>query len=1017
MRYLRIKDYSEKTSAEAYVFMNDKNVSTLPSSWTLEFFVHCNIKSGNTTTLPIMNYKLFPTVTATTSEDCIIISISSTNLSFKVGSTIKTQSNINNKWNHIAITYQSTDSIIIYVNATKLLTTKVSSLSFKDYPKFDKFLFTLHKGDNNICYAGIQVYKSIKYDAAGFDISLPDQITYGDNKINEPIIDVDGHVIDYNEMEKILEGNKETYNNIFEIDNKNKEYMTLYQYPQDIIIRSNSTTKKEEFTNNKVYICNKNLEFIYFLNSYNYPEKTADGSFYYVNKSDYYYEVYKENTSTAKIYKYIKSMDAPSEYTTNTRIGSASNLSEQIFFTEDVATYGYYHQINEDQLIYADIDLDDYSKNGFTIEILYKHIGENRHPLLYLYEIIENNDGTEIYPAHDLFDPLKDNYISNTCNIMSVNIAILGQSYSNIDITSENVPSKKFIIYTPTNYKNSYVHYYLAFKGIDKNNNNIGGGGIIGRINGKIDFSDTTNTNQISILDSINNSPPIMTNTMLSYDHYYAKFTSSFISHEDMSIIKLISAKNHKNKKARLYLNLKKDDRICFFICKKYFNPDIKSFEVNRYIFGPTIERKGANVASAYGLNTELTYWNSSDEDDSNVVKNYNQILPDNYKDISLLYPYDINHAYITGHSSKNIHNYMKYFCLTNRYYDLWEHGNTLPIIPKDVLGTNEDYQIVNVYRRFTLKFNTEYNKIGYPIEYNGYYPIEACNKDDNTSIDVIKKIMDKFYKLPSRNTLEFITINPCTSAYDATCVECWIYFKVINNTDPNYYDLMTLSFISPDLNVTIRVQPSTGKLNYIIAQKIASKLVCEANYNNNTDTEFADELEGDVLKPNQWNHIAFIISPMEITKYGRDTHNFEPESATYIRDTTDDISKIPWQRSDFVMYIILNNNPLFKKNYSNLPPKAVPAGTAEVSYNLLAPKNYATVQSCLYALYLQKILLYMRNEYSSYKLLLVGLKVQHNAGAVLFNNYNYSETYICNSIENFKTGSKYKQFNLEKTK
>lgn len=1025
MRYLRMKDYSEKTSAEAYVFMNDKNVSTLPSSWTLEFFVHCNIATSNTTTLPIMNYKLFPTETATDSEDCITISISSTNLFFKVGSTTKTQSNINNKWNHIVITYQSTDSIIIYVNATQLLSVKVSSLSFKNYPKFDKFLFTLHKGDNNICYAGIQVYKSIKYDSAGFAITLPDQITYGDNRINEPIIDVDGHVIDYNELEQVYLGNANTYNSLFINFIKN---LNAGAGPKDINFRNlmfslHHLTSEivEKYTynknyNNRSYMFNKNLEFMYFLLHKKIDKDTSDNSFYLrivnkntssqENESHMYgtkiktnYIIHKEEQSTAKIYMYTPSTDTIYTYTKDDdefNYDTNDNNIEQIFSTEDVNVNTDCRTITENKLIYADIDIDDYQKNGFTIDIIYKHIGSDRHPLLYAYEIIDNGDGTETYPDHNLFNPLDNNCISNTCGIAYIN-----GNFTTDNITDTNdlnyklglkSSDKPFIVYTTNKYENSYVHYYIAFK--QKQENNEEYGGLIGRVNGKSDFTNYNYTNnKKSILDVSNSAKLSIVTSSLTYG---GKITSSFITKSIKSSI-YIRSKNQQNlKKVRLYLNLKKDDSIVIFSCKKYFNPNIKSFEVARHNFGMSLEY--------YKTNDSWSPWMDRHEYNAlycqEKVKEtfivYDKILPNTYKNIALLYPYDTNDIFYRGHSSGVVHDSMQYFFLPNDYYiynDTSTSSNLIIYFKDNYAFTGEIMKI---------QFNTTYNKIGYPVEYQAFYPIECVNtySDDKVA---------KYNTLPARNTLEFITIHPKQCSYEPCCVECWVYFKVLNNTDTNYYDIITLSFIDPDLNITLRAQPSSGKVNYIIAKKVASKLINEHNYDNN-NTEYSAELINTILQPNQWNHIAFLIGPNYKPYSSPNPDQFEIASPTYkYTDTINSDTVI--NNSDYYIYCMINNVPLMKKNYYGNDDSNK---NLENQYNLLKAGKSTSNEPGLYAIYLQKILLYMRNEYSSCKLLIVGLKVQYNASPYNTDEENLSN-YFFNQPSNL--GRFHKKFNLEKTK
>lgn len=187
MKYLRVKSSISKTASTSGITINTNNTNytnttKLPDNWTLEFFLKSTIdKSSITKDLSLFDFMIYETSESSAVTSCIRIYVpvsNPNNYIFKIGEDEKIipESILYRDWDHIAIVWAIDYSVIIYINGNPITGINMSELSFKNYYKFNKFLFTTHKDPNIVNFAGIKVYSSIKYNKSGFSITYPSSI-------------------------------------------------------------------------------------------------------------------------------------------------------------------------------------------------------------------------------------------------------------------------------------------------------------------------------------------------------------------------------------------------------------------------------------------------------------------------------------------------------------------------------------------------------------------------------------------------------------------------------------------------------------------------------------------------------------------------------------------------------------------------------------------------------------------------------------------------------------------------
>lgn len=279
MKYLQVKSSSQKNKSESYVFIkSDSGVTKLPDNWTLEFFLNSKISTSNTEDLSIFDLKLKETSTSEISSaiQIYVSALESNNYIFKIGEKTKilSESNLFRLWDHIAIVWAKDCSIIIYVNSNPILGINMSEVSFKDYNKFDKFLFTTYKGTNIVCFAGIKVYESIKYNKNGFLINYPtsSNTTIIPNSGNGHSIDFinntsdeDKNILVVNDPEIIAQITENINTEIFRMNFNDIDNVLSEEYKNYINIQTGST-----FSPNSIEMKELDDEIVYNLYDVSY---------------------------------------------------------------------------------------------------------------------------------------------------------------------------------------------------------------------------------------------------------------------------------------------------------------------------------------------------------------------------------------------------------------------------------------------------------------------------------------------------------------------------------------------------------------------------------------------------------------------------------------------------------------------------------------------------------------------------------------------------------------------------
>lgn len=201
MKYLRTKiDQTDTNTSTCSVFIKDEvQNQKLPDNWTLEFFINSSILQKSSVNIPLFDMKVFNTNSDNESLSVIKLYIESTEVSgkyinkysFQLDEKTYSMQDLPKAWDHIAIVYAKNCSVILYLNGNAILGKNEDELTFKDYSKFDKFLFTMYKGDIISYFTGIKVYSSIKYNKSGFTVTYPSSNSYnsGGSNGNNSIID------------------------------------------------------------------------------------------------------------------------------------------------------------------------------------------------------------------------------------------------------------------------------------------------------------------------------------------------------------------------------------------------------------------------------------------------------------------------------------------------------------------------------------------------------------------------------------------------------------------------------------------------------------------------------------------------------------------------------------------------------------------------------------------------------------------------------------------------------------